>query len=249
MKVRALIVDDEPLGRRGVRARLEQEEGVEIVGECRSGREAVAAIRRLAPDLVFLDLQMPGWSGFDVVEQVGPARMPMVVFVTAHDEHAVRAFEVEAVDYLLKPIDGQRFRRAVGRARERMGEREDGSLGRRLAALLASGGAQRIAVRDRGRIVLLGTREIEFVAAEGDYASVFAGGKSYLVRETMAALETRLGEGFVRIHRSTIVNAARIRELRPLIGGDFTVVLQGGAELRASRGYADRLRGLIGQPL
>jgi two-component system, LytTR family, response regulator len=249
VKIRALIVDDEPLARRGVRARLEGEEDVEIAGECRNGREAVSAIRRLAPDLVFLDLQMPGLDGFGVVRQVGASSMPMVIFVTAHDQHAIRAFEVEAVDYLLKPIDDGRFRAALQRARTRLGERSDGSLGRRLAALLGGPAAQRIAVRDRGRIVLIGPREIDSVQSEGDYASIRVADKTYLVRETMTAMETRLGAGFVRIHRSAIVNVARIRELRPQGGGEFVVVLQSGLELRASRGYADRVRGLIGDPL
>jgi len=249
MSIRALIVDDEPLARRGVRARLEQQRDIEIVGECRNGREAVAAIRRTAPDLVFLDLQMPGLGGFDVVAEIGPERMPMVVFVTAHDEHAIRAFEVQAVDYLLKPIDEGRFGRALDRVRSRMSERADGSFSRRLAALLAAGTAQRIAVRDRGRIVLLAAKDIDCVEAEGDYASLRVGEKTYLVRETMGAMEARLGAGFLRIHRSAIVNAARIRELRPQPNGEFVVVLHSGLELRASRGYADRLRAAIGTPL
>jgi two-component system, LytTR family, response regulator len=249
VSIRALIVDDEPLARRGVRARLEQQQDIEVVGECRNGREAVAAIRRLAPDLIFLDLQMPGLGGFDVVAEIGPERMPMVVFVTAHDEHAIRAFEVQAVDYLLKPIDDGRFGQALDRVRGRLNERADGTLSRRLAALLGAGTSQRIAVRDRGRIVLLPSREIDCVEAEGDYASIRAGEKTYLVRETMAQMETRLGTGFLRIHRSAIVNAARIRELRPQPNGEFVVILHTGLELRASRGYADRLRAAIGEPL
>ena len=184
----------------------------------------MAAIRRTA-DLVFLDLQMPGVGGFDVVAEIGPGRMPMVVFVTAHDEHAIRAFEVQAVDYLLKPIDDGRFGRALDRVRSRMSERADGSFSRRLAALLAAGTAQRIAVRDRGRIVLLAAKDIDCVEAEGDYASLRVGEKTYLVRETMGAMEARLGAGFLRIHRSAIVNAARIRELRHQPNGEFVVVL------------------------
>ena len=248
MKIRALIVDDEPLARRGIRARLEKHADVETVGECKNGREAVAAIRRLTPDLVFLDLQMPGLDGFGVVEEVGPSRMPPVVFVTAHDEHAIRAFEVEAIDYLLKPVDDQRFRRALDRVRARLGERDDGALERKLAALLGARPAH-IAVRDRGRIVLLPAKEIDCVEAEGDYVSLRAGEKTWLVRETMGAMETRLGQGFVRIHRSVIVNAGRIRELKPQAGGEFVVVLASGVELQASRGYADRLRGFIGDLL
>ena len=153
------------------------------------------------------------------------------------------------MDYLLKPIDDARFGVALDRVRTRLGERADGSLARRLTALLNAGNPQRIAVRDRGKILLLAAKEIECVEAEGDYANLRAGEKTYLVRETMGALEDRLGPGFLRIHRSTIVNAARIRELRPQPNGEFVVVLHSGVELRASRGYADRLRAAIGDPL
>lgn len=254
--IRTLIVDDEPLARRGVRARLSDEAGFEIVGECKSGREAVAAIRRLGPDLVFLDVQMPGLSGFDVIAQVGPERMPMVIFVTAHDEHAIRAFSVQALDYLLKPIDGDRFLKALDGARRKLADRRDSSLGRKLAALLgerAGGSApsgERIPVRDRGRIVLLDARDIECVEAEGDYVSVRAAGKTYLVRETMTAMESRLGAPrFLRIHRSTIVNVDRVREVRPQTNNEYVVVLRDGLELKASRSYGDRLRQAIGTPL
>ena len=226
--MQVLIVDDEPLARRGIRARLAATRNVSVVGECGNGREAIAAIHALAPDLVFLDVQMPGLTGFDVVAEVKPERMPVVVFVTAHDEHAIRAFDVQALDYLLKPIDDERFARAVERARERLGERRDGSLARRMAALLAERSASpiaekwsatshpnaRLAVRDRGRIVLLPMGDIVWVQAEGDYVRVHVPGRTHLVRETMTAMEARLAaERFVRIHRSAIVSVRQISEL------------------------------------
>jgi len=192
---------------------------------------------------------MPGLGGFDVIEAVGPESMPLVVFVTAHDEHAIRAFEVQALDHLLKPVDEQRLLLVLDRVRNRRAGHDDGSLARRLAALLASAAAQRVAVRDRGRILLLRAGEIECVQAEGDYAWLQVGEKTYLVRETMAALEERLGPAFLRIHRSAVVNTAFIREVRPQPNGEALIVLHGGLEFRASRGYADRLRGATGNPL
>ena len=262
--MQVLIVDNEPLARRGIRARLAATRNVSVVGECGNGREAIAAIQALAPDLVFLDVQMPGLTGFDVVAGVKPDQMPVVVFVTAHDEHAIRAFDVQAVDYLLKPIDDERFARAVERARERLGERRDGSLARRMAALLAERSASpvtagppatshpnaRLAVRDRGRIVLLPVSDIVWVQAEGDYVRVHVPGRTHLVRETMTAMEARLGaERFVRIHRSAIVSVRQISELRPEANGEYVVGLRDGTQLRSSRSYADRLRTVVGDPL
>ena len=261
--LQVLIVDDEPLARRGIRVRLAAARDVSVVGECGNGREAIAAIRSLQPDLVFLDVQMPGLSGFDVVAAVQPERMPVVVFVTAHDEHAIHAFDVQALDYLLKPIDDERFARTVERARERLAERRDGTLARRMAALLAERDASpaaaplatgradaRLAVRDRGRIVLVDVADIAWVQAEGDYVRVHVPGRSHLIRETMTAMESRLTpERFARIHRSAIVNVRQIIELRPETNGEFVVVLRDGAQLRSSRSYADRLRSIVGDPL
>jgi two-component system, LytTR family, response regulator len=276
-RIRALVVDDEPLARRGIRARLAHADGFDVVGECDSGPAAVEVIRRDAPDLVFLDVQMPGLDGFGVVQQVGVDRMPMVVFVTAYDAHALRAFEVHALDYLLKPIDDERFARAVDRARQAVAERRDGALGRRLSAMLAEWAGERgsrghevpdgaarpaaalarygarVLVKDRGRVVLLDEDEVDWIEADGDYVRVHARGKGHLVRETLTAAAARLtgltGSRFVRIHRSAIVNVGRIRELRPLPNRDYVVVLRDGTQLKLSRSYSDGLRAVLGDAL
>lgn len=250
--MRALIVDDEPPARRGIAARLARTGDVQVVRQCGNGREAVKAIRELAPDLVFLDVQMPGVDGFGVVEAIGPLAMPAVIFVTAYDANAVKAFDAEAVDFLLKPIDDDRFARALARARRRLEERTQQAMGARVAAVLAQLGRGRVPaeapatgrlmIREAGRVVFLEADEIDWIAAEGDYVRVHAGGRSHLVRETMQAMEARLGNThFARVHRSTLVNVARIKELRPLTGREWLVVLDTGAELRLSRRYRDRL--------
>jgi two-component system LytT family response regulator len=237
-KLRVLVVDDEPLARRGVRARLLGHEDMDVVGEAENGLDAVWAIRQLAPDLVFLDIQMPGLDGFGVVEKVGVARMPVVVFLTAFDEHALKAFEAQALDYLLKPIDDERFATALERARRRIAERRAGAV-TRLPGL-------RIAARDRGRVLLLDANEIDWIEADGDYVRVHAGDRGLLLRETMTAIESRLPpEKFVRIHRSTIVNVSSVRELVPHVNREFIVVLNPGARVKLSRGYRDRLVALM----
>jgi two-component system LytT family response regulator len=242
--IRALVVDDEPLARRGIRVRLERGGGVEVIGECANGSEAVSAIRDLAPDLVFLDVQMPGLGGFDVIERVGVERMPPVVFVTAYDAHALRAFDVHALDYLLKPIDDERFDTAVERARRRVAERQVSAMGRQLAAALEDLRTRRILIKDRGRVVIVNETDVDWIEAEGDYVRVHAGGRGHLLRETMTAMAERLDPAsFARIHRSTIVNVSRIRELKPLPNREFTVVLKDGTQLRLSRSYRDALRG------
>jgi two-component system LytT family response regulator len=231
--VRTVIVDDEPLARRGIRARLSAPE-FDIVGECGGGREAIESIRALAPDLVFLDVQMPEVDGFAVAEAIGAPRMPIVIFVTAFDAYALRAFDAHAVDYLLKPIDDARFADMLGRVRERMRERAGGVY------------ASRLAVRDRGRVVLLDPREVEWVAADGDYVRIIACARSYLMRETLTAMAKRLPPPrFARIHRSTIVNVEHVRELVPLSNREFQVVMRSGVRLRASRTYDDALSELI----
>ncbi|HEX2190569.1 MAG TPA: LytTR family transcriptional regulator DNA-binding domain-containing protein [Longimicrobiaceae bacterium] len=259
--IRALIVDDEPLARRGIRLCLGRAGDVEVVGECGSGREAVRAIEDLAPDLVFLDVQMPGLDGFGVVEAVGPDRMPPVVFVTAYDQHAIRAFDAQALDYLLKPIDDDRFDRALERARRSLAERRELNLGRRLTAAMAELGVAEVArpagearrhagrflVKKAGRVVLVGADEIDWVEAAGDYVRLHAGRESHLLRETMARMEEQLDpERFVRIHRSTIVNVQRIRELQPYFNRDHVVILLDGTRLRLSRSYVERLEERFG---
>ncbi len=235
-QLRVLIVDDEPLARRGVRVRLERMSDVVVVGECVSGTAAIAAIAELRPDLVLLDVQMPEVDGFDVVRAIGPDRMPLIVFLTAYDEYAIRAFDAQALDYLLKPIDDERFALAIERARRRWRERESSA---------SSSSASRIAVRDRGRVLIIDEQEIDWIGAEGDYVRIHVAGRGHLHRETMAAMQARLdAKRFVRIHRSTIVNATRVRELRPCGDREQLVVLRDGTRLRASRGFRDALRGL-----
>lgn len=241
--MRVLIVDDEPIARRGIRRQLQSEADVEVIGECGDGAAAIDAITELAPDLVFLDIQMPEVGGFDVVEAIGVARMPAVVFVTAYDEHALRAFDVHAVDYVLKPIDRHRFRTAVERARRRLAH-APGQLDRRIAAALEELGrpahdyAKRLAIKGDGRVILVNVDEVDRLEAAGNYVEVHSGGRHHLVRETMARLEARLDPArFVRISRSSIVNAIRVRELQPMFNGDFVVVLRDGTKVAGSRRY------------
>jgi two-component system, LytTR family, response regulator len=257
--IRVLVVDDEPLARRRVLRLLEQEEGVEVVGECANGRDAADALVRDDPDLVFLDVQMPELDGFGVLEEVGPERMPLVVFVTAYDQYALQAFEVHALDYLLKPFDEQRFHQAFRRARVQLERRESTTQRRSLLSLLEQLGTEqrqlerlltgaegryleRLMVKVGGRVIFLRAGEIDWVEAEGNYVRLHAGKQGYLVRETMSALEQRLDpRQFVRVHRSTIVNLDQVRELRPWFAGDYLIVLKDATELRLSRGYRAKL--------
>jgi two-component system LytT family response regulator len=251
--VKVLIVDDEPLARLGLRRLLEPLPGVAIAGECATGSEAASAIVERRPDLVFLDVQMPGGSGFEVIEQIGAEVMPPVIFVTAFDQHAVRAFEVHALDYLLKPIDPDRFRDAFDRA-ARLLERAPLAQGRRLEGLLRGSGAleaaaplARLAVREGGRIFFVEAGQIAFVEAAGNYARLHVGRRTHLVRRTMDGLGRRLGPGFVRIRRSLLVNAGEISALEPYGKGSFTVVLRDGSKLLSSRYYGARLRELVAE--
>jgi len=250
--MRVLIVDDEPLARLGLRRLLEGLPGVAIAAECGSGAEAVQAIAAAAPDLVFLDVQMPGGTGFDVIEQVGPDLMPPVVFVTAYDQHAVRAFEVHALDYLLKPIDPDRFRDAFARA-ARVVERA-APAPRRLEHLLraveepgAAAPLARLAVRDAERIVFVEAADIVYIEAAGNYARLHAGRRTHLVRRTMESLERRLGPTFLRVRRSLLVNARAIAALEPYGKGSYAVVLRDGSRLISSRTYGARLRAWLAE--
>ena len=241
--IRVLIVDDEPIARRGIRRHLRGEADLEVIGESGDGAAAIEAITGLAPDLVFLDIQMPEVGGFDVVEAIGVARMPAVVFVTAYDEHALRAFDVHAVDYVLKPIDRHRFRTAVERARRRLAD-APGQLDRRIAAALGELGrpahdyAKRLAIKGDGRVILVDVDEVDRLEAAGNYVEVHSGARHHLLRETMASLEARLDPArFVRVSRSSIVNADRVRELQPMFNGDFVVVLRDGTKVAGSRRY------------
>jgi len=232
-RVRVLIVDDEPLARRGVRLHLEKAGGFEIVGEAANGRDAIECIDVLRPHAVFLDVQMPGIDGFGVVDAIGVGRMPVTVFVTAYDAHALRAFEAHAIDYILKPIDPARFADAAQRIR----------------ALVASGSApQRLVLRDGARVIVVEPNEIDWVEADGDYVRVYIAGRGYLVRHTIGRMEERLDASrFQRIHRSTIVNVTRVREVKPDGDRRYRVVLRDGTSLTMSRGFRDRLVLLIGQ--
>lgn len=264
--VRTLVVDDEPLAREGIRLRLEREAGFEVVGECANGLEAVEAIHDLAPDLVFLDVQMPGLNGFEVLEEVDPRHAPVIVFVTAYDEFALRAFEVHALDYVLKPFDDDRFAATLRRVRERVAERHAGRVGERLSGVLAELGlgsgapvageedarcfAERLVVRDGARIAFVPVAELDRVEADGDYVRLFCGERQHLIRRTMAQMEARLDPArFVRIHRSAIVAVDRIRELQPSFRGEYVVLLHDGTRLNLSRGYRRRLQHLIDEAL
>lgn len=251
---RALVVDDEPLGRERLRTLLADDREIEIVGECADGRGAVEAVRDLAPDLVFLDVQMPLLDGFDVVKEVGAEAMPPVIFVTAYDEYAIKAFEVHALDYLLKPFDRQRFERALERAKQHLVKEEGGALAGQLRALLAevrtgrdtADGVDRLVVRSRGRITIVPTRELDWIEAAGNYARLHAGDETHLMRETMTGLADLLpATEFARVSRSAIVRIDRIRELKRRSHGEYTIVLRDGKRVKSSRGYTDRLEDLL----
>ncbi len=251
--VRVLIVDDEPPARAKVRRFLAADAGVDVIGEAGSGPEAVDAIQRLRPDLVFLDIQMPGADGFGVLGALDEGAMPQVVFVTAYDAHALRAFEVHAVDYLLKPFDADRFRTALARAKERVRARAPADdLEQRIRRALADARLpapylDRVLVRTGDRAVFLRTDEIDWLEAEENYVRVHAGRESHLVRGTLAGLEERLDPArFIRVHRSHVVNLGSIRELHPWSHGDWMIVLRDGRELMLSRRYRDRLPELAG---
>ena len=252
MRIRTLIVDDEPLARRRLRAFLRPEADIEVAAECGNGEEAVAAIRKLRPDLVFLDVQMPGMDGFAVLAELDARHMPLIVFVTAHDQYAVQAFEQRALDYLLKPFGKRRFQDAVARARERLSGPETGDFRERITGLLrtVAGPKTHLVVKTGGHSVLLQAARIEWLEAEGDYVRINAGRDVYLTRQTMNRIEAELGSGrFVRIHRSSIVNLEFIKEIHPLPGGDHVVTLRDLTQVTLSRGYRDRLEHALGQKL
>jgi two-component system LytT family response regulator len=247
--VRVLIVDDEPLARRGVVLRLRGFPDVEVVGEAGNGAAAVRKILALAPEVVFLDVQMPGMDGFEVLRALPPESLPGVIFLTAYERHALRAFEVHALDYLLKPIDDARFAAAVARAR-RFGEASSrASLAERVLALLTSSTARsaaRFLVQTGARLQVVLAEDVDWIAASGDYVALHAHGRSYLLRETMAALEQRLDpRDFLRIHRSRFVRTQRIQELRAIDNREYIVRLADGSEHRSSRTYAGRLEGWL----
>ena len=248
--MRVLVVDDEPLARDKLRLWLGEESDIERVWECGNGFEALEVLGREEVDLVFLDIQMPGMDGFEVLDHL--EERPPVVFVTAYDRYAIAAFERHALDYLLKPYDRPRFAVALDRARGQRDLRRRDAVDARLEELLAAarpqrGYARRFAVRQRERILLLDAGEVDWLEAKGNYVALHAGGSQHLVRDSLGKIAERTEPGlFVRIHRSTLVNSGRIRELRPASHGDYTVVLQDGRELAMSRTYSDEARKALG---
>ncbi len=246
--MRILIVDDEPLACERIRTLLAGQPDIEIAGECHDGKSAVAAVRDLAPDLVFLDVQMPEMDGFAVLEQVDRAAMPVIIFVTAFDQYAIKAFEVCALDYLLKPFDRDRFAKALARGRTEYERRSAGDLGARLRSVLEEWRGRkryldRLVIRSGGRVFFLRVDELDWVEAAGNYVRLHAGAEEYLYRETLSRLEAALDpDRFARIHRSTMVNVGLVKELHPLFRGDYAVILRDGRQLTLSRAYRDRLR-------
>jgi two-component system, LytTR family, response regulator len=257
-KIRTAIVDDEPLARRNIRILLKDEPEIEIVGEAASGREALALINKHSPDLLFLDIQMPEMDGFGVLENIEAEQLPVIVFVTAFDQYALKAFEFHALDYLLKPFDDERFEKALRQAKLQIEQREVKDLSQRLVALLEGREGQsfgptarqeyvsRLLIKSSGRVSFLKTDEIDYVQAEDYYVKLHVGRRGHLLRETMNEMEAKLEPSkFLRIHRSTIVNIERIRELQQHFNGDYIVLLQDGTELKLSRSRRDQLQKLL----
>ena len=251
--IRTLIIDDVTLARQRLKRCLAGDPEIEIVGECDNGAKAVTAIRSLSPDLIFLDVQMPALDGFGVLDSLKNERVPAVIFVTAYNEYAIQAFEVNALDYLLKPVDCERLAKAVKRAKSRLAQTtRDDDLDSRFRAMLediktGSKYLKRLTIKLTGRTILLPADEIDWIETHGNYLKVHAGPESHLIRGTMQSLETKLNpEQFVRVHRSVIVNVEKIKEIYPRSNGDQDLVLQNGRQLMLSRNYRDRFFELLG---
>ena len=255
-RLNVLIVDDESLGTDTIRLLLEGEDDMHVVGECADGLQAVDSIRKLRPDLIFLDVQMPGLTGLEVVTEVGPESMPPVVFVTAYNEYAVKAFETSAIDYLVKPFSDERFEAMLNRVRGTFQQRRHADLEDRLRQLLqgasptpapSTGPDPRFMVKERGAIRFVEASEIDRVEAAGDYVFLHCGSEKSMIRETMSGMQKRLLEAeFVRIHRSSIVRIGAIRELKPYFHGDYLVYMKDGSELKLSRRYWPTVEGALG---
>lgn len=251
--IRTLIIDDVQLARERLKRCLGEESGVEVVGECDNGERAVAAIRGLRPDLIFLDVQMPALDGFGVLEALGGEALPAVIFVTAYNEYAIQAFEVNALDYLLKPVDCKRLHKAVGRVRSQAARPPADNFDARFRALIEDIKSpprhlKRLTIRQTGRTILLPTDEVDWVETYGNYLKVHAGRESHLIRGTMQQLEARLDpEKFVRVHRSALVNIEKVKEIYPRSNGDQDLVLHDGRQLVLSRNYRDKFLSLLGE--
>jgi two-component system LytT family response regulator len=256
-KLKALIVDDEPLARRSIRLLLKEDPEIELVGECGSGAEALKIIQKQALDLLFLDIQMPEMSGFDVLERIDAAKIPAIIFVTAFDQYAIRAFEVHALDYLLKPFDDARFEKALRQAKTQIEQREINQLSKRLVRLLEDrdalpgkarphGFLSRMMIKTASRVFFLKVDEIDWIEAADYYVKLHVGRKSHLLRETMSDMEAKLDpEQFIRIHRSAIVNLDRVKEMHTHFNGEYLVILQDGTELKLSRSRREQLQQML----
>jgi two-component system LytT family response regulator len=255
-----MIVDDEPLARATIKLLLQNEAEIEVIAEAGSGPEAVKLIKQNAPDLLFLDIQMPGMNGFEVLEKINVESIPAIVFVTAFDQYALRAFEVHALDYLLKPFDDARFEKALRQARAQIEQREINKLSQKLFALLEDREEQqgeatrasrskyltRLMIKSASRIFFIKVEEIDWIGAEDYYVRLHFGRKTHLLRETMSELEAKLDpEKFLRIHRSSIVNLDRVKEMHAHFNGDYVVLLQDGTELKLSRSRREQLQSLL----
>ncbi len=265
--IRTIIVDDEGLARDTLQLLLAKHKEIEIIATCENGKDAIDTIQKLQPDLVFLDIQMPEANGFDVIAEVGPEKMPVVIFATAYDQYALRAFQAAALDYLLKPFDDERFEQALERAILQVRQQKSSELGAKLVNLIGAEKAQsfktepgpetasptdtfleRIMVKERGSIFFIKVADIVWIEAAGDYISIHTTEKNHLIRETMAGLLAGLNpRTFVRIHRSSIVNVEQIKELKPYFHGDYIVILKNGKELKLSRRYWEGVEKVLGR--
>jgi len=253
--VRAVIADDEPLARTKLRLLLDSEAEIRVVAECHNGAQTLAAIRACRPDLLLLDIQMPDLDGFQVLSEISPQEMPVVIFTSAYDQYAIRAFEAHALDYLLKPFDQSRLHQAIERARLELGKSRDREITHRILDLLSQVKSEkqavpefdaRLVIKTKGRIVFLNVDEIDWVEAAANYVRLNVGKESYLFRETISGASERLNPSqFIRIHRSMIVNVRKIKELIPVNSGEYVVVLKSGKELSCSRGYRANVQHLI----
>jgi len=254
MPLTVLLVDDEPLAREGLRILLERDPEIGDIHDAKNGHEAVAAVREVRPDLVFLDVQMPEMDGFAAVREIGADRMPAVVFVTAHDQYAIQAFEINAIDYLLKPVTADRFAKALARVKVRLSARTGDVANRQILSLLETIASpsrylKRLAVRTAGKTILVDVNEIDWIEAAENYVQLHTSGAGHLLHVTMSTLEKSLDPAiFLRIHRSVIVNVTRIRELQPVMHGEYAITLASGARLQSGRNYSERLKALAANP-